>query len=143
MALTDKQQAYMVFVSQILIALGAVSIPAGSPPVLTLILFISGALGMAIKEALGSVSQQGTPPPPPTPAPPEAPKTPPPIAQPAPYLSYMDEIAQVKAAGFFVFRNDSQPHGYVYRFVGIWYNAFGVILSRDISTIPSGTGSPL
>ncbi len=44
-----------MFVSAILLAIAGVSVPAGLPTWVTLILGILGAAGMAIKEMLGSV----------------------------------------------------------------------------------------
>jgi len=55
MPLTDSQQAVLMFVSAILLAIAGVSVPAGLPTWVTLILGILGAAGMAIKEMLGSV----------------------------------------------------------------------------------------
>lgn len=54
MALSDNQQAVFTLISMILVAIGAVVIPAGMPPYFGLVIMLSGAIGMAIKEWLGS-----------------------------------------------------------------------------------------
>lgn len=52
--LSDKAQAIVTLVSASMIGIGATSIPAGAPPVTGIGLAIAGAIGLAIKEALGS-----------------------------------------------------------------------------------------
>ncbi len=51
--LTDKQQAALTIVSSCLIAVGAVSIPAGASIWVGLTIALVGAVGLGIKEALG------------------------------------------------------------------------------------------
>ena len=51
--LTDKQQAALSLTSASLIAISAVSVPAGAPWYVTLIFGIAGAIGFGIKEWLG------------------------------------------------------------------------------------------
>lgn len=67
--LSDQAQAILVFISALLIALSGVSVATFPDPYktpMTLIFAIAGALGFAIKEALGLISS--TPSPTPTPA---------------------------------------------------------------------------
>ncbi len=63
--LTDMQQAELTLVSGALIAVGAVSVPAGLPWEVGLGIAICGAIGFGLKEALGAK-------PTPTPQPPAA-----------------------------------------------------------------------
>jgi hypothetical protein len=53
--LTDNQQAIIVLISGILIAIGGITIPTGYPWYVTLALMIAGAVGFALKEKAGSV----------------------------------------------------------------------------------------
>lgn len=52
--LTDSQQGELMLVSGILIAVGAASVPAGAPWYVGLGLGFAGAVGLYIKEKLGS-----------------------------------------------------------------------------------------
>lgn len=52
--LTNGEQAALSLTSGVLIAVGAVSIPAGAPTWLGLVIALAGAVGLGIKEALGS-----------------------------------------------------------------------------------------
>lgn len=54
MALTDNQQSILVLISAALIAVGGTTIPAGVPWQIGLALSIIGAVGFAVKEALGT-----------------------------------------------------------------------------------------
>jgi hypothetical protein len=56
--LTDNQQAWIVLVSAVLIAVGAVSIPAGLPTWVGLLTSLAGAVGLGLKEALGTKPTQ-------------------------------------------------------------------------------------
>jgi hypothetical protein len=56
MALSNSQQAYAVFISAILIAVGAVAVPSGLPWYVGFALMVIGAIGLAVKEALGAQS---------------------------------------------------------------------------------------
>lgn len=56
MGLTDSQQGALVLVSMILIVIGGVSVPLGVNLYVGLVLAIIGAIGMAIKEWLGTSS---------------------------------------------------------------------------------------
>ncbi len=60
--LTDTQQAEVTLVSGILIAVGAVSVPAGLPWYFGLGIAICGAIGFGIKEALGGKPSTPSPP---------------------------------------------------------------------------------
>lgn len=52
--LSDNQQALLVLISMILLAVAGVSVPAGAPWYVALILGALGAIGMAIKEYAGA-----------------------------------------------------------------------------------------
>jgi hypothetical protein len=54
MGLTNNQQALFVFISAIFISLGSISIPANFPTWVTILFFLLGSLGWALKEYLGS-----------------------------------------------------------------------------------------
>ncbi len=60
--LTDTQQAEVTLISGILIAVGAVSVPAGLPWYVGLGIAICGAAGFGIKEALGGKPSTPSPP---------------------------------------------------------------------------------
>jgi hypothetical protein len=62
--LTDAQQAVFVFISAIFIAVGAVTVPSGISDAnwIGFILMIIGAIGLGIKEALGTITKPSTPP---------------------------------------------------------------------------------
>lgn len=51
--LSDKTQAIITLIASVLIGVGAVSIPAGFPLWAGLALAVAGAVGLALKEALG------------------------------------------------------------------------------------------
>lgn len=130
--LTDREQALATFMSALLIAIGAMP-TVGLGPNLRFIIMLLGVIGLAVKEFLGSA--------------PPAPITtgPKPIPAPTvvPVVLGVDQFdpVQAKAIGEHVFLNPNQPQGYVTRFLGVWYDIYGHVLSTDINTPPTGTGT--
>lgn len=136
MGLTNNQQAVAMFISAVLIALGSVSVRSGLPMWVTTTFFILGALGFAIKEALGDT------------APPVVVTQPPQDGGGSagggggsiPTIIDMTAVAQAKAVNYHVFANSNYPKGIVLMSGGTWLDITGKILG---SVIPAGTGSEL
>ncbi len=121
---SDKQQSFLVFGSSVLIALGAYSVPANMPVYVSAALFIAGALGFALKEALGSA----------------APKPPTVTQVIAPSSEQTFDVSAAKAAGFDVYRNPNYPSGYVLLMQGVYTDVYDHTLG---SVAPAGTGAKL
>lgn len=143
--LTDKQQAVITFISAILISLGAVSAPSGFPQWVAVVLFLLGAFGFAIKEALGGIA------PAPVPAPVPAPAAAPvviPIPQPAgpiitPQYPAGFSLSALKQIGDKVYSNPNYPYNLIYQDPAGWYNIFGVKIAGPSDPVPAGTGAQL
>lgn len=126
--LSDKQQAILTFISLILIGLGSAQVPGNLPSYVYVIIFLAGALGMALKEALGTI-QPTVPVVSPT-----APATQ--NYQPDPNFNVND----AKTAGFSVFLDLNIKGGYALFANGTWLDAYGEHLG---TTQPVGLGQQL
>ena len=114
------------------LVVSVVSVPLGVSPYVTLTLGIVGAVGFAIKEALGSAAPSDTTTPSTTPnsavlATTAQPEQPDPTA-----------TAQLKAIGDIVYSNPNYTDGLVYKYLGEWYDVYGNDLG---SSPPAGTGT--
>lgn len=122
--LTDKQQAWVTFISTVFVALGAYSVPANEPVVVSAVLFLLGALGFALKEALGAAAP--------------APST---VTQViAPKSEETFDVSAAKAAGYDVYINSNYPLGYVLLMQGVYTDVYDHTLG---SVAPAGTGTKL
>lgn len=120
MGLSNNQQAGAVFISGLFIAVSIVSVPLGASPYVTFALGVLGAVGLYIKEYLGSSTANA-------------------ITAGATGNNPVnaETVAQLKIAGDIVFANPNYAQGVVYRYLGVYYDVYGNSLG---TSIPAGTG---
>lgn len=133
--LTDQQQGILTLVSNILIAVGAISVAVGSPWYVGLIIASIGAIGNAMKEWMGAIPT----PPPLQPQPPVNPNT--------DVQKIIDnaktqgfDVDAAKKTGYTVYLNPSEVLGLVLFFGGAYYDVYGTYIGTKM---PENTGQAI